>query len=99
MIIVAGSIPIKPEMREEAIAAALEMAAETQKEEGCIEYQFYADISDPNRFLVFERWASGEALAAHFGTAHMAAFRQKIPSFVAGPSNIYRYEAGEGVAV
>jgi len=33
MIVIAGSIPVKAEKREEAVAAALVMAAATQKEE------------------------------------------------------------------
>ena len=92
MIIVAGTIPIRADKREEAIEAALWMAEQTNQEEGCISYAFFADLKDPNLFHIFEEWESGEALAAHFEAPHMAEFRQRIPNFVAGPGKRKRYE-------
>lgn len=92
MIIVAGTVPIRPEKRDEAARAATEMAKATQQEEGCLEYHFYSNVEDPDTFLVFERWQSEEALAAHFETTHMAEFRKKLPNLVSGAGEIYKYE-------
>lgn len=92
MIVVAGTIEIKPDKREEAVQVALRMSQATQAEEGCIHYQFYGDLSDPNTFLVFEEWETAEALEAHFETEHMKEFRQQLPGLVAGGRNIKRYE-------
>ena len=66
MIVIAGTIPIKPERREEAKQLALQMAAATHAEAGCLTYQFYADLADPNTFFIFEEWESEEALQRHF---------------------------------
>ena len=95
MLIVAGKIPIQPEKREEAMAVATVMAKATQAEKGCIEYHFYSNVEDPNTFLVFEKWESGEALKAHFETPHMAEFRSKLPNLVAGPGDVWRYEVSD----
>ena len=92
MLIIAGKIKIRADKHDEAVAAALAMAAATQQEEGCIEYQFYEDLSEPNTFLIFERWESDAHLAAHFQTPHMATFREIIPTVVAGPGELYKYE-------
>lgn len=92
MIVIAGSIPIKPETRDEAVAAALEMAAATQKEEGCITYQFYSDLANPNTIFIFEEWEDAESLAAHMETPHMAEFRKVLPNVVAGPGALKKYE-------
>lgn len=92
MIVIAGQIPVQPEKREEAVAAALEMAAATQQEAGCITYDFHASLADPNLFLIFEEWETAEALAAHSQTPHMAVFRQKLGNVVAGKGWIKRYE-------
>lgn len=91
MLVVAGKIPVQADKVEEAKAAATIMAQATQQEEGCLEYHFYSNVEDPTTFLVFERWESDEALAAHFKTPHMAEFRQKLPDLVAGAGEIYKY--------
>ena len=95
MIVIAGSVPIRPDARADAVHAALAMARATQAESGCISYRFSADLADPNTFLVFEEWASEEALAAHFTSPHMRTFREQIPRFVAGPPHLFRYAVGD----
>ncbi len=95
MIIVSGTVSIQPDKREEAIEAALNMANATHEEAGCITYMFYADLSDPNTFRVYEEWETADALKAHFNSAHMAEFNKILPEIVAGPVNIKRYMATE----
>jgi quinol monooxygenase YgiN len=92
MIIVSGVVPIRPEMREAAVQAALEMARATAAEQGCLVYRFYADLEDPCLWRIYEEWETAEALAAHFETPHMALFRQQLPALVAGAGEIWRYE-------
>ena len=91
MITVAGTVQINPEHRAEVVQAALGMAQTTQSEAGCITYKFYADLEDPNTFLIFEIWETDEALAQHFQTDHMKTFQQQLPKFVAGPMDIRHY--------
>jgi quinol monooxygenase YgiN len=91
MIVVAGTVAVRPETRSDAIRAALAMAEATRTEAGCLSYRFFADLQDPNTFLVFEEWESEAALAAHFQTPHMAAFQQALPRFLAGGLAIKRY--------
>jgi quinol monooxygenase YgiN len=91
MIVIAGTIAVKPERREEAKQRALRMAEETHKEAGCLTYQFYADLADPNMFFIFEEWESDEALNKHFQSAHMKEFQQHLPGLLAGPINAKRY--------
>lgn len=71
------------------------MSEATRAERGCRDYRFYADLADPNRFLIFEEWESDEALAEHFATEHMRVFQQALPALVAGPASIHRYVVGE----
>jgi len=62
----------------EATARAAELLAElaiaTRAEPGCRRYVVAQDLEDPGRFHLSEHWQDIEALAAHFETAHMAAF-------------------------
>ena len=99
MIVVAGTVAVKPETREEAVRAALEMARATRAEPGCISYRFFADLADPNTFLIFEEWESDEALATHFQTPHMATFQQRLPRFLAGGLAIKRYAVASVAAM
>lgn len=92
MLVVAGTVKVKPETRAEAVQAALKMAKASQAEAGCRSYDFYSDIEDPNTILIFERWESEAALLAHFQTPHMAEFNGAIPRFLAAPPSIIRYE-------
>jgi quinol monooxygenase YgiN len=91
MILLAATIPIKPEMREDAVRAVTEMVEATVKEAGCLKYDFYSSITDPNRFMAFEEWESDEALAAHMQTPHMAELRRRMPELAAGPMSVRRY--------
>jgi quinol monooxygenase YgiN len=95
VITVAGRIPLKPEQRDRAVAAAVKMTAETHKEAACIQYHFYTDIENPNMLHVFEEWESQAALDEHFATPHMAEFAAVIGECVDGEPNVVRYVVSE----
>ena len=91
MIIVHGTIPLRPESREEALQLARRMADATREEPGCISYDFYVGLSDPNTLMLFQEWESMEALMGHFQTAHMEEFLQELPELVSGEITTRRY--------
>lgn len=95
MLIVAGRVKVRPETRAEAAQAALKMVKATLAEPGCKTYGFYADLEDPNTFLIFEVWDNEAALTAHFGTPHMAEFNSVVPNFLAAPPIIDRYDVSQ----
>ena len=92
MIIVHGTFPIKPELRDEALGAARTMADATREEPGCVSYEFYVGLSDPDTLMLFQEWQSMEALMDHFDTPHMAVFVRELPTFVNGEISTRRYE-------
>jgi quinol monooxygenase YgiN len=91
MIVIAGTIPVKPEYRDEAYKLASVLEEATRKEPGCLMYTFYANRSDPNTFFIFEEWESDEALAKHFQTEHMKQFMQQAPKLLAGAVSAKKY--------
>ena len=91
MIIVHGTIPIHPEQRELALDLARRMADATRSEHGCISYDFYVGLSDPNTLLLFQEWEDMDALMDHFQTPHMEEFLQALPEVVAGEITTRRY--------
>lgn len=80
MIVVQGDFVVHEGTRERAIAAMVAVAHATQQEAGCIRYNFYADLEDEHRFLVYEEWESQAHLDAHASAdnppPHMVAFRK-----------------------
>jgi len=92
MIVIAGTVQVHPDMRDEALRAAIAMARATRAEPGCRAYRFTTDLEDPAIICIFEEWETEAALAAHFQTPHMAAFRAALPGFLAGAPVLTRYE-------
>ncbi len=99
MIIVMGTF----RMPEENVAAALPLAAKvvaaTQCEDGCIQYSYARDLTDPGLFHVAERWRDRAALMAHFRAPHMAVWAQERAGLGLYDRNIRVYESDEGEAV
>ena len=91
MIIVHGTIPLRADCREQALQLARRMAVATRAEMGCISYDFYIGLSDPNTLMLFQEWESMDALMGHFQTEHMEEFLRELPDLVSGEITTKRY--------
>ena len=76
MVYVIATLHIHPEKRAEFLENARSVIAHTVKEEGCLSYDLTSSITEPNEFVFVERWASRDALAAHFDTPHLGEWRR-----------------------
>lgn len=92
MIVIAGTVPINPDKKADALAVMRTMSDASQAEDGCISYRFFMNPWDESEVLIFEEWEDAAALAAHFEAPHMATFREQIPQFVTGEMSLKRYE-------
>ena len=77
----------------EQVAAFKRLAPLVHAEAGCLQYELHGVDGDADRFVLFELWASAEALAAHAASAHMAVAAAESASFRAGPVEILRIGA------
>ncbi|MGW4164849.1 putative quinol monooxygenase [Streptomyces sp. NPDC004788] len=68
------------------VAAFERLAPLVRAEEGCLRYDLHRVADDPDRFVILERWASAEALAAHDAAPHMAEAAVANKAFRAGPA-------------
>ncbi|MDH3753470.1 MAG: antibiotic biosynthesis monooxygenase [Acidimicrobiia bacterium] len=67
MIIIAGTIDLDPDRRDEAVAASVPLQQATRDDEpGCLAYCFAADPCVDGRLQVYELWADSKTLDAHF---------------------------------
>jgi quinol monooxygenase YgiN len=92
MFVIAGTIQVDPEKRDQAASPAEEMMRETRKESGNIDYAFSFDMGDPGTIRVFEQWESQEALDLHFASPHMARFQEALGGLGVEGMNIQRFE-------
>ncbi|MEJ6706053.1 MAG: putative quinol monooxygenase [Pseudomonadales bacterium] len=92
MIIVHGTFPIKPDQRSQALELMRTMSSASQAEYGCVTYEFYVGLTDPNTLLLFQEWESVDALQGHFQTDHMDEFLKLLPEVLDGDVSTRRYE-------
>jgi quinol monooxygenase YgiN len=93
MIHVLAIVTAQPGQREAVLEAFRANMPAVHAEDGCIEYGPAIDAADagrmqapigPDSFVVIEKWASMEALAAHAASSHMAAYGAKTKPMLAG---------------
>jgi quinol monooxygenase YgiN len=68
VIIVAGSLDVDPSGREAYLDGCREVVGTARDTPGCLDFALSADLLDPGRINVFERWESAEALRRFRGS-------------------------------
>jgi quinol monooxygenase YgiN len=71
MVIVAGHIAVDPEQRESYLAGSISVVEKARRADGCLDFAITADLLDPGRVNLFERWESQAAVKT---------FRRSAPS-------------------
>ena len=64
MVIVAGHITVEPQQREPYLAGCVRIVEQARRAVGCLDVAICADLVDPGRVNIFERWGSQTALEA-----------------------------------
>jgi quinol monooxygenase YgiN len=95
VLLLTAFLECSPGDREALRAAAATCAAETRREDGCLEYRFYEDTELPGEFAFVERWRDQHALSAHFASPHLARFQQVTAPLLTGRRGVL-YEVDEG---
>ena len=92
MIHVVAIITAKPGQRAAILEAFRANIPAVRAEDGCIEYAPAVDAEGlggfqtkfgPDTFVVIEKWRDAEALKAHAGAPHMAAYAAKVKDMIA----------------
>ena len=95
MIVVVGQFRFPPEQMAAALPAMRKVMEATRAEDGCIEYNYGADVLDPGLIRVSEIWASRAQLDAHMQAPHMAVWQQERTALGLSGRAISVFEAGE----
>ena len=92
MVHVIAVITTKPGQREAVLTHFRANVPAVRAEKGCIEYGAAVDLDPalkfqtafgPDTFVVVEKWESSQALMAHAGAPHMAAYAAKTKDLLA----------------
>lgn len=68
MVIVAGQITVEADEREQYLAGCVPVVRQARDAPGCLDFAISADLTDPARINIFERWESQAAVQAFRGS-------------------------------
>jgi quinol monooxygenase YgiN len=67
MVIVAGHVTVEPQQRESYLASCVSVVEQARGTAGCLDFAITADLIDPGRVNIFERWESQAVVEAFRG--------------------------------
>ena len=67
MVIVAGHLMVQPGQRDAYLSGCAEVVRLARNAAGCLDFAVSADLVEPGRINVFERWVSQAAVEAFRG--------------------------------
>jgi len=91
MIVVAAMLKATDGKGDELEQAFKKLVPKVLNDPGTIVYTVHRNIDDPNKFLVYEKYESREALQAHSQTEHFKEFGRAIRGMLAGRPDIGLY--------
>ena len=68
MLIVAGHLVVDPQDRDDYLSGCVEVVRQARRAAGCLDFSISADLLEPGRINVFERWESQAAVDAFRGS-------------------------------
>jgi quinol monooxygenase YgiN len=68
MVIVAGHITVEPQQRQSYLAGCVDVIDQARRANGCLDFTITADMIDPGRINIYERWESQAAVEAFRGS-------------------------------
>ena len=67
-VVVAGHLLVEPDARDDYVTGCVEVVRQARATTGCLDFAISADVLDPGRVNVYERWVSQAAVEAFRGS-------------------------------
>jgi quinol monooxygenase YgiN len=99
MLVVHAEFPIKPEARDKAVESAQQLAENSRREDGVLEYRVTEDTDDENTLFFVERYEDEAAFDAHAETDHFGEFEAEVSELLAGKPQVTRFDVSETAEV
>jgi quinol monooxygenase YgiN len=68
MVIVSGHLIVDQEVRDDYLAGCADVVEQARRAPGCLDFAISADLLDPARINILERWNSQAAVEAFRGS-------------------------------
>lgn len=68
MVIIAGHLVVEPAQREAYLSGCIPVVDLARRAPGCLDFSITADLLEPGRINVYERWESQAAVEAFRGS-------------------------------
>lgn len=95
MYLVIAKASCQPDAREDVIAALTTLCEASRQDEGCLAYDFYSSVEDPNTYRSVESWDTAENAGAHLGQPHVAAAIGALTPVLTSAIEIIQHEVAE----
>ena len=84
--------------RERARSLILQFVEPARREPGCLYYDLYEKVDDPNTFFILDGWVNEAAVKTHADNPHVAAVMEELrPLLVFGPSITLSRRVSDGL--
>ncbi len=93
MIIVTGTVKVRADALDRALAVSLEHVRRSRTEHGCLVHSVQQDVEDPLTIVFFEQWVDRDALNAHFKVSASNDFVAAISALATERPTMDIYEA------
>jgi len=91
MIATCVHVKVKPERVDDFIEAIRKNHEGSVQEPGNLRFDISQQADDPTSFLLYEAYASPEAVSAHKETEHYHAWRQAVEPWMAEPRSAVKF--------
>jgi quinol monooxygenase YgiN len=68
VVIVAGHLVVDPRQRDDYLTGCVDVVRQAREAPGCLDFSLSADLLEPGRINIFERWESQAAVEAFRGS-------------------------------
>jgi len=68
VVIVAGHVVVDPGQRDDYLSGCVEVVRQARSAPGCLDFSLSADLLEPGRINILERWESQAAVEAFRGS-------------------------------
>jgi (4S)-4-hydroxy-5-phosphonooxypentane-2,3-dione isomerase len=92
MIVTIVHVHVKPENISEFIEATRINHEHSIREKGNLRFDILQDSNDPSKFILYEAYATEDAIAAHKETLHYLQWKDKVAPWMQRPREGLRHK-------
>lgn len=92
MIFITAKFRVKPEHADQWPELSSAFTQATRSEPGCLWFEWFRSVEDPNEYALLEAFRDGDAGAAHVQSAHFKKAQQDLPPYLAATPKIVNSE-------